>query len=262
MTGTRKLVKLIKSIPQLRTSGQRLDNVTRKNSKIYGLSKDSKAAVKHLTDAHELQPDSLPTLKSLFAALLSNNETERLVETLKKYQDLWSKDKDFGHGVTIGYYAGQAKSYKMAEEVLNATRAKHPTEIWTPTLRTAVFSSTTTKPARQSMYWNRPTIEAETPSLNVLKVYANALSKAQRTTATKRCAARVQGECWEPNKEYGHGITLGVYASMNGMEAFAIEVLQSTIQEHPTKLTPTLRPQMFTAPAKNGASHTDPQASL
>ena len=202
--------------------------------KIYGLSKDSKAAVKHLTDAHELQPDSLPTLKSLFAALLSNNETERLVETLKKYQGLWSKDKDFGHGVTIGYYAGQAKSYEMAEEVLNATRAKHPTKFDADIELANIFSST--NQARKAIdVLEQAYDRGGNTSLNVLKVYANALSKAKEQQRLRDVLQEYRKR-WEPNKEYGHGITLGVYASMNGMEAFAIEVLQSTIQEHPAKI--------------------------
>ena len=69
---------------------------------------------------------SLPVLKQYTKALAENANASELSAVLDQYKGLWAEKKGYGHGITMGFFAGMAGLTTKAISIMNETIEAHP----------------------------------------------------------------------------------------------------------------------------------------
>ena len=154
------------------------------------------AAVMVMAQAYDRGGDkSLQVLKQYTAALSNNGNAERLRSLLKEYRALWLDDMSYEHGITMGFFGGQAGLDVQAINILEETIAAHPGQ-YDADLELAKIYAKINENENSERVYQRAYNRGGKSNINLLKAYTSHLFKSKNLAAGERLLGKYRG-VWE-----------------------------------------------------------------
>ena len=172
----------------------------------------------------EVEAKSLNALKQYSSALANGGEAESLAELLTEYRELWLPQKNYGHGITMGFLAGLTGLNERAEQILKRPSRLIPTNLM-PDLELAKIHLANENVKSTERVLRRAYMRSKKANIGVLKAYTSFLFNNKRLRDGARLLSdykslwRKQKKSWraakgpltvdqqrQRNAPYGHGL--------------------------------------------------------